>query len=79
MNNLTDYSSYADAQAHANIDGLWALFDGDKDYFNIAHEAMTRHAKGDGRAAVRIASGESRRSCAHLRAFASARQSSAAL
>ena len=55
MNNLTDYSSYADAQAHANIDGLWALFDGDKDYFNIAHEAMTRHAKGDGRAAVRIA------------------------
>ncbi len=55
MPRLIDYASYADAQAHASMDALWDLFDGDREHLNIAHEAMTRHAKGDGRAAVRIA------------------------
>ncbi len=55
MPRLTDYTSYADAQAHANSAALWELFDGDREYFNIAHECITRHADGSGRTAVRIA------------------------
>ncbi len=55
MTRLTDYTSYADAQSHASGDALWDLFDGDREALNIAHECITRHAKGDGRAAVRIA------------------------
>ncbi len=52
---LTDYTSYADAQAHASSAALWELFDGNTERFNIAHEAMLRHADGSGRAAVRVA------------------------
>ncbi len=55
MAKLTDYTSFADAQAHANSAALWELFDGDREFFNIAHECMTRHADGSGRTAVRIA------------------------
>lgn len=55
MAKLTDYRSYADAQAHATSAALWDLFDGDRDELNIAHECITRHADGSGRAAVRIA------------------------
>jgi len=55
MIRLTDLSSYADAQQHASMGALWALFDGDRTKLNIAHECITRHADGSGRAAVRIA------------------------
>jgi acetyl-CoA synthetase len=55
MAKLTNYTSFADAQAHANSAALWELFDGDREYFNIAHECMNRHADGSGRTAVRIA------------------------
>ena len=55
MTKLTNYTSYADAQTHANSAALWELFDGDRETLNIAHECMTRHADGSGRAAVRIA------------------------
>jgi len=55
MPKLTDYTSFADAQAHANSAALWELFDGDREYLNIAHECMTRHADGTNRTAVRIA------------------------
>ena len=55
MTLLTAFTSYADAQAHASGDALWELFDGDRDGLNIAHECITRHADGSGRAAVRIA------------------------
>ncbi|MCK5789488.1 MAG: AMP-binding protein [Ketobacter sp.] len=55
MARLTDYTSYADAQAHANSGALWELFDGNREHINIAHEAITRHADGSGRPAVRIA------------------------
>jgi acetyl-CoA synthetase len=58
MAKLTDYTSYADAQAHANSAALWELFDGDREYLNIAHECITRHADGSGRPAVRIAHAE---------------------
>ena len=55
MTKLTDYTSYADAQAHASSAALWELFDGDREQLNIAHECIARHADGSGRAAVRIA------------------------
>jgi acetyl-CoA synthetase len=55
MAKLTDYTSFADAQAHANSTALWQLFDGNKEHFNIAHECITRWADGSGRPAVRIA------------------------
>ncbi|WP_317928905.1 acyl-CoA synthetase [Halioxenophilus sp. WMMB6] len=55
MTKLTDYTSYADAQSHANSAALWELFDGDREYLNIANECITRHADGSGRTAVRIA------------------------
>lgn len=57
---LTDFTSYADAQLHASGDALWALFDGDREHLNIAHECITRHADGSGRAAVRIAHADGR-------------------
>ncbi|MDB5970397.1 MAG: AMP-binding enzyme family protein [Hydrocarboniphaga sp.] len=55
MLKLTEYKRYADAQAHANSNALWELFDGNREYLNIANECITRHADGSGRAAVRIA------------------------
>ena len=55
MTMLTAMTTYADAQAHASGDALWALFDGGREALNIAHECITRHADGSGRAAARIA------------------------
>jgi acetyl-CoA synthetase len=55
MAKLTDYTRYADAQQFANSQALWSLFDGNAEYFNIAHECIGRHANGSGRTAVRIA------------------------
>lgn len=59
MARLTDYLSYADAQAHCRSEALWALFDGDRDHFNIAHECVDRHA-GHGRTAVIVAHADGR-------------------
>lgn len=55
MTKLTDYTSYEDAQRHANSAALWNLFDGSREYLNIAHECIVRHADGSGRTAVRVA------------------------
>jgi acetyl-CoA synthetase len=60
MPRLTDYTSYKDAQVHASGDALWDLFDGDREQLNIAHECITRHADGSGRAGVRIAHADGR-------------------
>lgn len=54
MQRLTDFTSYADAQTHYSKQALWALFDGDRSHFNIAHECVDRHV-GDDRIALRIA------------------------
>ena len=54
MTRLTDFRSYGDAQKHFSRDALWALFDGTRDNFNIAHECVDRHVDGDN-AAVRVA------------------------
>src|SRR5947209_6018863 len=55
MAKLTEHTRYADAQTLADSRALWELFDGDRDYFNIANECISRHADGSGRTAVRIA------------------------
>ncbi len=60
MKKLTEMTSFADAQTHASSEGLWALFDGDREELNITHEAILRHADGSGRAAVRIAHADGR-------------------
>jgi len=44
MPRLTDYQSYADAQAHFSTEKLWELFDGNRERLNIAHECVDRHA-----------------------------------
>ena len=54
MPRLTDYQSYADAQAHFSAEKLWELFDGDRERLNIAHECVDRHA-GSGRDALVVA------------------------
>jgi len=45
MIRLTDFSTYADAQRHCSKDALWALFDGDREHFNITHECLDRHPR----------------------------------
>src|SRR6478672_376810 len=40
---LTDFTSYADAQANFASTRLWELFDGDRERLNIAHECIDRH------------------------------------
>lgn len=59
MPKLTDYTSYADAQAQFSAEALWDLFDGTRDAFNIAYECVDRHA-GTGRVAVAIAHADGR-------------------
>ncbi len=54
MTRLTDFTSYADAQAQYSKAGLWELFDGTRDRFNIAHECIDRHVDGEA-VALRIA------------------------
>lgn len=55
MDKLTAYTRYADAQQHASSAALWALFDGDRQQLNIAHECVVRHADGTHRPALRVA------------------------
>jgi acetyl-CoA synthetase len=50
---LTDYTTYADAQRHFAPEALWALFDGNREQLNIAHECVDRHPPD--RVAVRVA------------------------
>jgi len=52
---LTEYTSYADAQAHFASQKLWELFDGDRERLNIAHECIDRHAGDAERVALRVA------------------------
>lgn len=54
MTRLTEFTSYADAQKHYSKGGLWALFDGNREHFNIAHECIDRHVDGDN-VALRVA------------------------
>jgi acetyl-CoA synthetase len=49
---ITDYKTYAEASKDFTWDKIWALFDGNREQFNIAHECIDRHV-GQG-TAVRI-------------------------
>jgi acetyl-CoA synthetase len=60
MSKLTDFTSYSDALAHFSTDALWALFDGDRERLNIAHECIDRHGGDPERIAVRIAHDDGR-------------------
>jgi acetyl-CoA synthetase len=51
---LTESTSYADAHRHVSSAALWALFDGNRERLNIAHECVDRHV-APGRVAVRVA------------------------
>jgi acetyl-CoA synthetase len=52
MASLTEYTSFADAQAHFSAAKLWELFDGDRERLNIAHECIDRHVDSDRTAVV---------------------------
>lgn len=54
MSLLTDHTTYAEAQRHCSKQALWALFDGNPERFNIAHECIDRHAAGDRTAVVLV-------------------------
>jgi acetyl-CoA synthetase len=56
---LTDYTTYADAQAHCTPTGLWELFEGTRESLNIAHECIDRHVAGE-RTAVILAYADGR-------------------
>ena len=43
MRPLTDFTSFADAQRYCSKEALWALFDGNREAFNITHECLDRH------------------------------------
>ena len=51
MPQLTELTTYADAQQQFTSEKLWDLFDGNREYLNIAHECVDRHA-ASGRDAV---------------------------
>ena len=55
---LTDFTSYADAQARFSRAALWELVEGGRERLNIAHECVDRHPPE--RIAVRIASSDRR-------------------
>lgn len=54
MTQLTDYTSFSNAQSHCSPETLWALFDGDRQSFNIASECVDRHA-GEDKVAIVVA------------------------
>ncbi len=54
MTRLVEFTSYAGAQKHYSKEGLWELFDGTYERFNIAHECIDRHVVSGG-VALRVA------------------------
>ena len=57
MPQLTELTTYADAQQQFTSDKLWDLFDGNREVLNIAHECVDRHA-ASGRDAVIVVRAE---------------------
>ena len=49
---VLDYKNYEEAKEKFRWSERWALFDGQKDRFNIAHECIDRHTRDD--VAIRI-------------------------
>ena len=55
---LLEYTRYAEAQRHFSSAKLWELFGGNRDWLNIGHECLDRHAAD--RVAVRLAHADGR-------------------
>ncbi len=56
MSKLTDYTRYADAQAHCSSSSLWRLFDGNREHLNIAYECLDRHVEAESPALIIVGS-----------------------
>ena len=56
MQALTDITRYDESLESYSKDKLWALFDGDREQINIAHECVDRHPGA--RIAINIIDGE---------------------
>ncbi len=58
---LDKYKSYEEAQEKFKWSERWQVFDGDKEKFNIAHECVDRHPKGDDAIRIKFADGKEER------------------
>jgi acetyl-CoA synthetase len=54
MAKLSEYISFADAQAEYSTAKLWEMFDGTPEHFNVGHECIDRWAADPARVAVNI-------------------------
>ena len=56
-----EYRSYDEAKEKFKWSERWALFDGSKDRFNIAHECIDRHPPDDIAIGIKCAEGKTER------------------
>jgi acetyl-CoA synthetase len=59
MSKLTEITTYDDVMHSFSWDGLWALFDGDRNRMNLAHECIDRHRNQGTAISVKFADGHS--------------------
>ena len=59
MPKLTEITTYDDVMHSFSWDSLWALFDGDRDCMNLAHECIDRHRDQGIAISVKFADGHS--------------------
>ncbi len=59
MPKLTEITTNDDVMHSFSWDGLWALFDGDRDCMNLAHECIDRHRDQGTAISVKFADGHS--------------------
>ena len=59
MPKLTEITTYDDVMHSFSWDSLWALFDGDRDCMNLAHECIDRHRAQGIAISVKFADGHS--------------------
>ena len=59
MPKLTEITTYDDVMRSFAWDSLWALFDGDRNCMNLAHECIDRHRHQGSAISVKFADGHS--------------------
>jgi acetyl-CoA synthetase len=57
MPQLTEVTTYDDVMRSFSWDRLWALFDGDRDRMNLAHECLDRHQDQGTAISIKFANG----------------------
>ena len=62
MPKLTELTTYDDVMRSFSWDHLWALFDGDRERMNLAHECLDRHRDRGTAISVKFADGHSEHS-----------------